>query len=103
MRTFFALLLVLMLSACAGDPVVQIKTVAELPPDNLLVDCTRTPPPAVVSYMALPIEDREGLLSDLYVTQDKNAVVCNVRLNTLRNWKKDKQAQYATPTIIKGK
>lgn len=107
---FKALLLglVLLLIGC-GHTSPVIRTVAVLPPDNLLQDCSVAAPPNREAYKAAgesasreeAAAKREKMLIDHAGEQLKNIQTCNLDKGGLRSWKKQQQEIYKTPPSIK--
>lgn len=85
----------LVLAGCAGQPAkpeVRYQNVLVVPDDNLLQDCAVAEPPDVDKYVQADWAGKEKLLTDMLQLATENIIVCNVRQQGLRDWKK-KQVQ----------
>jgi len=68
--------------------VVQYRTTVVTPDDRLITDCDLPVPPDVEKYLNSTWTEREKILFDSLSENQKSIILCNVRLNSLREWKK---------------
>ncbi len=91
----------LFLTGCSFTPkeprevvVTKTKHVLVLPPDNLLQDCTITPPPPKKTYIYKNYKEKEEILVDFGAKQTKNLGDCNADKASLRSWRDKAKSSY---------
>lgn len=96
LRTAVLFLFLLMMVGCQTipPPPVVIRYVAVLPPDSLLIDCFVVPPPDRALYLRSELEQRERLLIDVGMSQNKELTKCRLNTKGLRNWKAEQKLLY---------
>lgn len=81
-----SILVFVSLSAC--ETMVQKQTsILITPPDELLSECTATPPPDKIEYMKSTLKEREELLIDYSIKQNGVIKKCNNTIQVLKDWK----------------
>lgn len=66
--------------------VYRTKVVYLTPPAALLEKVSIVPPPNKVSFVTKTPEQRESILTDLYVEQTKQVAMCNRSLEGIDTW-----------------
>lgn len=82
------------LAGCSTTPRVETRyqNVLIAPDDNLLQDCQPAMPPDVEAYVLADWATKEKMLFEVLQISTENIILCNVRQQGLRDWKK-KQVQ----------
>lgn len=105
LRRIFSLVLLLMasviLSGCetpAPKIVTEyvIKEVYVLPPDAMLVNCVASEPFFIDDYLNADEEERERMSFTYINSLISTVIVCNKRIDGLRQWKMDKRTAPAS-------
>lgn len=90
------LVIILLLTACTTSE--TIKTVEKkiyitvYPPDDLIVNCDSDQPPfGIEEYLTLSDEKREELTFKYVSSLLASNIICNKRIDGIRNWKAARQ------------
>lgn len=106
MKTLYLFVVMMFISALTGcgnqQPLVQYNNAFVAMPDNLLVNCTITPPPSESDLNTGTIDDTEQALFDLNLKQIKNLKVCNERLKAARDWQAKQKTLFNSTTTTTG-
>jgi len=94
-RTIAMLLVLLMLSACGHEPVIQTEYVFKAIPEALLLPCEGTPPPAKAPYLVASWDEREEMWTETYRRQEVSRKLCNADKKNLRQWNAEQKALYS--------
>ena len=72
--------------------VVEYRTTVVTPDDKLITDCDLPLPPDSDKYINSLWNEKEKMLFDSLTEHQKSIIICNVRLNSLREWKKAQES-----------
>ncbi len=91
-----AIAFMLLFSGCASEPKIVTQYVTRsvflYPPDDLLAQCLANPPFTIEQYESAGDAEKEKLTFDYSAHLLNTVIVCNKRLDGLRQWKLDKQS-----------
>ena len=96
LKLFFAILITVVLSACATvpcDPIIKTKTVVWIPDNEALATTAIPTPPDKAQYRSLSLEQREVVLSRYIVDLLQALSNANERMSILA-YSLDKAEQY---------
>lgn len=81
--------LVTIVTGCGTQVVYVPQYVLVTPPDALLLDCRKTPPPPIDEYVKYNWNEKEKSLTTTLTHNYANIDVCSLTKSELREWKKD--------------
>lgn len=82
----------LILSACNHNPVVNDRVIIETtpvyitPPESLMVPVAYVPPPDSATFVVMSSKERESILINLYIDQNKQLAQCNANITGMKTW-----------------
>lgn len=99
--SILAVIAVMFLAGCDSMPKIPDapQTVFKAVPRTLTVRCAVTPPPTQQVYLAGTPEQREKMMSDVYIAQTGNVATCNKRLAGVEEWSDEQVKVYSAPPV----
>jgi len=89
-KVIIAILVAISLTGCGLLPTkTEYSTKVLTPDDNMIMDCNITEPPSKADYAAATQKEREIILTKYINNLLNYKIVCNKRLQRVREWKVD--------------
>lgn len=87
-KLFFLIAISVLIAACSTPPVYITKdrAVPITIPDNLLTKCFVTKPPAVKTYIAGTVNEKEDMLTVYSVSLIKDLKNCNDQISSIKEY-----------------